>query len=242
MRLPQLAFLVMPLATLVVGGTVSRNAEGLGGLTERQTCLCSPQAKVCDVTLPNLCCSGVCASAANSILLNAGTCSALHALRTATAAVVAALAPMVVLTCVCWTVIPNTKIHLGAKEFNGSYGYGVHEKKSDYDDSAVGPIAKSAELRKFSVILKYRLIRVSMSTHRKVKHFEMYAPDDCDSPRTEEWIELSKGFSLFLSMRVPFLSATLAALVTIAVGSAVTPDIHALRNPLLQWRLHANVE
>lgn len=24
-------------------------------------------------------------------------------------------------------VIPNTKIHLGAKEFNGSYGYGVHE-------------------------------------------------------------------------------------------------------------------
>ncbi|KAI6137788.1 hypothetical protein BKA82DRAFT_3539600 [Pisolithus tinctorius] len=123
MRLSQLAFLVMPLATLVVGGTVSRNAEGLGGPTKRQVCPCASQNNVCDVTLPDLCCSGVCASAANSILLNAGTCSvscglnttsyetqcdmysviqqALHALRTTTAAVVAALAPMVVLSCVC---------------------------------------------------------------------------------------------------------------------------------------------
>ncbi|KAI6129808.1 hypothetical protein EDD16DRAFT_1515803 [Pisolithus croceorrhizus] len=75
MRFVQLAFLVMPLATLAVGGTVSRNAEGLSSLAERQVCPCASQNKICDVTLAPLCCSGVCVAAANAILPNVGTCS-----------------------------------------------------------------------------------------------------------------------------------------------------------------------
>lgn len=64
--LAQLAFLVVPLATLTVGGTVNRNAEGLSSLTERQVCPCASQNLICDTTLPALCCSGVCAAAVNS--------------------------------------------------------------------------------------------------------------------------------------------------------------------------------
>lgn len=73
--LAQLAFLVVPLATLTVGGTVNRNAEGLSSLTERQVCPCASQNLICDTTLPALCCSGVCAAAVNSLLPNGGTCS-----------------------------------------------------------------------------------------------------------------------------------------------------------------------
>lgn len=122
MRFVQLAFLVMPLATLAVGGTVSRNAEGLSSLAERQVCPCASQNKICDVTLAPLCCSGVCVAAANAILPNVGTCSvscelnktyheiqrgvysvihqALHARETTTAAVVIVLVRMEGLTCV----------------------------------------------------------------------------------------------------------------------------------------------
>lgn len=105
MRFVQLAFLVMPLATLAVGGTVSRNAEGLSSLAERQVCPCASQNKICDVTLAPLCCSGVCVAAANAIHeIQRGVYSvihqALHARETTTAAVVIVLVRMEGLTCV----------------------------------------------------------------------------------------------------------------------------------------------
>ncbi|KAI5991271.1 hypothetical protein EDC04DRAFT_2812484 [Pisolithus marmoratus] len=75
MRLAQVAFLGMTLVTLVVGGLVSRNAEGLSNLAERQTltpsCPCASLNKFCDSSLPSLCCSGICKASVN---LTAGTC------------------------------------------------------------------------------------------------------------------------------------------------------------------------
>ncbi|KAI6039328.1 hypothetical protein EDC04DRAFT_1755591 [Pisolithus marmoratus] len=77
MYLAQFAFIVMPLVTLIIGGTISRNAEGLSSLQERQTpsCPCASLNMICDASLPSLCCSNICAASASSVLPNMGTCS-----------------------------------------------------------------------------------------------------------------------------------------------------------------------